>query len=150
MTPVSKSHCGTRELENSHAQGQNRMQHVACRLSHTGSSGLISDFLACAHQLHLGPCYRRGHITKLSNPIILARSGCPKALEIQTSTEFPQSRECQLLEASTKQGSLGREGFPSQRGGCGLGDWKRIRTQGPASAPLYGLEPADHTQDGRV
>lgn len=92
------------------------MQHVACRLSHTGSSGLISDFLACAHQLHLGPCYRRGHITKLSNPIILARLGCPKALEIQTSTEFPQSRECQLLEASTKQegegGKFGTGGFP--------------------------------------
>lgn len=55
--------------ENCHAQSQTRMQHAACRLAPTGSSGLVSGFLACAHQLHPGPVTERGTAGSCPTPL---------------------------------------------------------------------------------
>lgn len=79
---------------------------------------------------------------KLFNHLVLAKPGCPKALDIQASTGSPQPREYQLLGASTKQegeeGESVMEGFPfSERQLCSQRAEKEIRTQGPAPIPLY-------------
>lgn len=153
MAPVPKSNCSISDFPCSGPK-----QNAAPSLQAATYLGLVASsllVLACAHKLCLGPA-PQGHSRQLSSHLILAKSGCPKALEIQTSTESPQPRECQLLEASTKQEvkMRSRESvigwFPFSRDRCGFGDCKRIKTQGPASTPLYGLESAGHTQGGRV